>query len=170
MKGHEKKHERAIAEESSIIFVHLLSCFMGIQNIHNSKSAFWCRELEMGATRLGDGALLSWAQFGLLFFTSFCIFLHLLWPDPGRWHPHGRLCASTAGAVQCWEGWTPWSAWSPWSRSKWWAIQWPIWWSIWWHRRMISLWSPACCQSGQPEDLTVKFHPGVTVNRDVRWL
>ena len=33
---------------------------MGIQNIHNSKSAFWCRELEMGATRLGDGALLSW--------------------------------------------------------------------------------------------------------------
>ena len=74
MKGHEKKHERAIAEESSIIFVHLLSCFMGIQNMHNSKSAFWCRELEMGATRLGDGALLSWAQFGLLFYnfrTSF---------------------------------------------------------------------------------------------------
>ena len=158
MKGHEKKHERAIAEESSIIFVHLLSCFMGIQNIHNSKSAFWCRELEMGATRLGDGALLSWAQFGHLFTLAVTRSRKMT----SSWK---TLC------IHCWSGSvlrrldSVESVESVKSVERW-AIQWPIW----RHRRMISLWSPACCQSGQPEDLTVKFHPGVTVNRDVRWL
>ena len=112
----------------------------------------------MGATRLGDGALLSWAQFGLLFFY---IFLHLFTLAVTR----SRKMTSSwkTLCIHCWSG------------------------SV--LRRLDSVesvesvkseqmvsdspqddkpLSPACCQSGQPEDLTVKFHPGVTVNRDVR--